>query len=397
MIRVLANRIAQDYLKLSKRLDPYVRDAFDDTLKAPLSNLTQDVIRTLYQAKQLARHEPALELAEEKPLPDEEALIQAITDKMNRFLQREYQETGRIAERAGNTKTYGLVKARFEIHNTLPKGYRVGLFRETHSYPAYVRFAGPGPRVTPDIDNNGILSMGVKLMEVPGNKLMADETNTLDWLGISCPTFTTPDIRANSVLQKEIGRGTPAWYFLNPLDPHWLDAIMQGLYARAHANPLELRYFSCVPYLWGRRKAMKFAFTPLSEIRSSVGEVTPDYLREAMIETLSESEVAFDVGVQLQTDPKRMPIEDASVEWSEKESPFVSVATLRIPKQTFDSEKQLTFARKLTFNPWHTIASHRPLGNQNRARKVVYQKTAQMRQAINGEAHVEPTGRERFA
>ena len=81
----------------------------------------------------------------------------------------------------------------------------------------------------------------------------------------------------------------------------------------------------------------------------------------------------------------------------EKESPFVSVATLRIPKQTFDSEKQLTFARKLTFNPWHTIASHRPLGNQNRARKVVYQKTAQMRQAINGEAHVEPTGRERFA
>lgn len=397
MIRVFADRVAQQLMGLSKRLDPFFRDEFDTHLQQPLSQITQSLIQARYQIKRLLSGQFNPGVAEERILPQELATIQLITATMNRFLHKEYEETGRIAERAGNTKTYGVLKANFVIHQSLPKGYRVGLFRESKTYPAYVRLAGPGPRVTEDINNNGILSMGMKLMKVPGKKLLEDETTTLDWLGISCPTFTTPDIYANSVLQKEIGRGTPAWYFLNPLQPHWLDAIMQGLYARAHHNPLSLRYFSCVPYLWGAKNAMKFCFTPQTEVVSKLSEPTPDYLRDAMVETLSQQDVIFDVGVQLQTHPNSMPIEDASVEWSEKQSPFVSVATLKIPKQKFNTSKQLAFARQLTFNPWHTLASHRPLGNQNRARKVIYQTTAEMRQAINGEEHIEPTGRERFA
>lgn len=104
----------------------------------------------------------------------------------------------------------------------------------------------------------------------------------------------------------------------------------------------------------------------------------------------------LDVRLQLQTDPFLMPIENNGVLWPEKLSPRVSVATLRLPRQTFDSPAQLAFARTLSFNPWHTIAEHRPLGNQSRARRRMYQTLSQLRQRVNAAPHVEPTGDEVF-
>ena len=94
-----------------------------------------------------------------------------------------------------------------------------------------------------------------------------------------------------------------------------------------------------------------------------------DYLRKAMVGALDEGDVELDFRMQLQTDPHLMPIENAGVLWPEKLSPRVSVATLRLPRQKFDSPAQMEFAKRLSYNPWHSIAEHRPLGNQSRARQ----------------------------
>ena len=94
-----------------------------------------------------------------------------------------------------------------------------------------------------------------------------------------------------------------------------------------------------------------------------------DYLRDAMVKALSEGDVELDFRLQLQTDPFLMPIENNGVLWPERLSPRISVATLRLPQQKFDSLAQMEFARQLSYNPWHTIAEHRPLGNQSRARR----------------------------
>ena len=67
--------------------------------------------------------------------------------------------------------------------------------------------------------------------------------------------------------------------------------------------------------------------------------------------------------LQLQTDAFRMPIENASVRWPEKLSPFVPAARLHIPSQRFDSPEQLAFANVLSYNPWPALPGHRPLGN----------------------------------
>ena len=91
-----------------------------------------------------------------------------------------------------------------------------------------------------------------------------------------------------------------------------------------------------------------------------------------------------------------MPIENASVRWPEKLSPCVPAARLRIPRQKFDSPEQLGFASSLSFNPWHCLSEHRPLGNQGRARRRLYWELSQFRQRMNNTPHVEPTGDEVF-
>jgi hypothetical protein len=115
-----------------------------------------------------------------------------------------------------------------------------------------------------------------------------------------------------------------------------------------------------------------------------------------MAATMRETEVRFDFLVQLQTDPDRMPIENASVRWPEHLSPHVRVAELRLPAQRFDSPAQLAFADNLSFNPWHALPEHRPLGNQNRARKEIYLQLSRARQRMNAAARIEPTGDETF-
>ena len=376
-------------VRLMRRLDPYYRDHFDAWFQRPLVRWVQWWIQRF-------RTDQGLALAEEAPLANEQQLIDEITGQMSAFLHKHYDGKERRAERAGNTKTYGLVRAEFVVDGALPTELQVGLFAKSGIFPAYVRFGGPGPLVTPDIDNNGILSIGIKVMGVEGDKLMADERHTQDFLGISAPTFTTPDIVENLKLQREIYRDTPVWYFVNPFDSHYLDMLMQGLFARTHANPLELTYYSCVPFLFGEGRAVKFVIKPRYSQKSPVGKLTDNYLHEAMVRTLAKGEVVFDFYLQAQTDPHRMPIEDASVQWSERESPLRHLAELRIPEQQFDWPAQMAFANQLSFNPWHCLADHRPLGNQNRARRQIYLATSKVRQGINGEPRVEPTGQERF-
>ena len=102
----------------------------------------------------------------------------------------------------------------------------------------------------------------------------------------------------------------------------------------------------------------------------------------------------MDILLQVQTDGHRMPIENAAVRWPARLSPWVPVATLRLPRQRFDSAAQFAFAHNLSYNPWHCIAEHRPLGNQGRARRRMYYELSRLRQEQNQTPHIEPTGDE---
>lgn len=386
-LETIVNDLLVRLFWVGRRVDPYLRPVINVLVRPWLQALVQWNLR-----RRLPDH--GLSLAEERELPGEREATEEIITAMRRFTRTTYAH--RHAERAGNTKTYGVVRAELVVADDLPPRLRQGLFAEPRSFKAFVRLAGPGPLAPPDLRDNAIMSIGVKVLGVPGAKLLSEESTTQDLLGISAPTFTTPDVVQNAILQAEIGRGTPLFYFIRPSHLHLSDLIMQGLYAITAASPLQVGYHSCVPYLVGEGQAMRYAFVPrplpapYRELRVP-RRPGPDYLREALAATLSRHEVVFDLVVQLQTDARTMPLEHAGVIWSTRRSTPITVATLLIPVQELQAVEQLQLADQLRFNPWHALPEHRPLGNQNRARARIYALLADTRQDLNAAPHLEPT------
>jgi hypothetical protein len=378
-------------LRLQRRFDPFVRPTFDALLRDSVASFVTGLINS-------RRKNEGLGLAEEKLQPDEEASLDSVITSFNAQMRALWKPGG--FERGGNTKTHGIVRGELIVRDGLPAELRHGVFAEPKRYPAWVRFSGPGPYVTPDIDDVGFMSISIKLMGVPGPKLMEEEKATQDLICVSTPTFVTPNIRANAQLQLQSLKNAQIFYFLNLHESHVLDLIMQGLWTKTQSSPFEAPYFSCVPYLLGEGQAMMYSVWPTSRRRTPIPRLPlrppDDYLRDAMIASLAEGDVELDVRLQRQTDAHLMPIEDASVLWPEKLSPRISAATLRIPRQRFDSRPQLDFAKRLSYNPWHCIAEHRPLGNQSRARRRMYYELSKLRHTMNDVPHFEPTGDEVF-
>jgi len=391
-LRRLLHNLTQLGLQVERRLEPFFRQRLNRLIRVPLARLIQ-------KAKARNREDLGLKLAEEKHFDWEDEALQTILDEMREQMKLHFQPGA--YERGGNTKTHGLVRATFTVNEGLPGHLRHGIFATERSYPAYIRFAGPGPDVPEDIRDVGFGSMSLKLMDVPGPKLMDEEKFTQDWPAVVTPTFVTPDIRENAKLQYWSTIDEPLWYFLNPKDSHLLDFLMQGLWNQTQYNPLGARYFSCVPYLLGEGQAMLYSYAPRTDVPMDIpgvpfGRVPPNYLRDNMVRTLRDRDVEFDMLVQVQTDPHLMPLEDASVLWPEALSPWVPVARIHIPSQEFDRPAQMAFVRNLRINPWHSLHDHRPLGNQSRARLRIYQQLAIFRQQMNTAAHIEPTGDEAF-
>ena len=378
-------------LHVERRFDPFVRPAFDVVLRDPIAKLTTALINS-------KRRNEGFALAEERPIPDEELWLESIITSFEKQMRLLWKPGG--FERGGNTKTHGIVRGEFIVHDGLPAELRHGIYAQPRTYRAWVRFSGPGPYVTPDIEDVGFMSIGIKLMGVPGPKLMEEEKFTQDLFGVSPPTFVTPDTKANAQLQVESLKNAQIFYFLNLHRPHILDFIMQGLWTKTQSSPFEAPYFSCVPYLLGEGQAMQYSVWPTSKTRTRIPRLplrpSDDYLRDAMVKSLAEGDVDLDVRLQRQTDPHLMPIEHNGVLWPEKLSPRVSAATLHLPRQTFNSPAQMEFAKRLSYNPWHSIPEHRPLGNQSRARRRIYGELSKLRHTMNTVPHYEPTGDEVF-
>jgi hypothetical protein len=378
-------------LHVERRFDPLVRPTFDAVLRDPIASFVTALIN-------LQRPNEGLKIAEEKLFPDEAAFLDSIISSFEKQMRGLWKPGG--FERGGNTKTHGIVRGEFIVHDNLPEKLRRGIYAQPNTYRVWVRFSGPGPYITPDIDDVGFMSISIKLMGVPGPKLMDEEKFTLDMFGVSTPTFVTPDTKANAQLQIESLKNAQMFYFLNFQQPHILDMIMQSLWVKTQSSPFEAPYFSCVPYLLGEGQAIQYSVWPKSKERSPIPRLPfrppDDYLRDAMVSALARGDVEFDIRLQLQTDPQLMPIENNAVLWPERLSPRISVATLRLPRQKFNSPAQMNFAKQLSYNPWHCIAEHRPLGNQSRARRRMYETLSKLRHTMNAVPHYEPTGDEVF-
>jgi hypothetical protein len=335
------------------------------------------------------------QIGREYPFADEEAIAQETFQLVLSSIKDRYKD-GKML-RDAHPDAHGCVKAEFKVHNELPAELRHGIFASPASYPAWIRYSNGQP--LPRDDAGNIRGMAIKLMNVPGPKLMSDEKNTHDFLLINHPVLPVGSPADYMALFKAAINKAPLGGLLGLNPFQWkLGAlnIVIKIRRKKIANMLALRYWSTVPYRLGSG-AVKYSARPCEPFSAELPENPPArYLRGAMADTLAHKSACFEFMVQLQKDAIAMPVEDPAVEWDENDSPFIPVARIEIPRQQFDSAAQNAFCENLSFGPWHALDEHRPLGGINRVRRVAYEGVSRFRHEQNKIPLSEPTGQEHF-
>src|SRR5579862_3309165 len=135
-----------------------------------------------------------LALNTEYPEPDEEELAAKISAVLREIAEQRFLQG--LTYRSVNTKTYAAVRAEVIVEPNLPSEFRIGVFREPRTFPAWIRFAGSHSKSLPDTVRE-VRSVGLKLMDVEGPKLLPSEPDctTHDFTFISHPRFPTRNPR----------------------------------------------------------------------------------------------------------------------------------------------------------------------------------------------------------
>ena len=316
---------------------------------------------------------PTVDLAREAISPDE----QSVTADFIAFLKAASavrHPTGTI-RRFNQARASGCVDAEFTVGTGLAAELKVGLFAQPRSYRAWIRFANATSASDRDKDVRG---MSIKVHGVPGDNLTPG-IDVQDFVLNSHPVMMVPGPREFLELLRavEAGGWPRASYFLT----HPRAARIAFASRQQPSSHLAITYWSTTPYLFGDGRAVKYIVRPASSAHHRRPAVTDTYLHDELRTRLSTDDVALEFCVQLQRDARTMPIEDASAEWSVRDSPYVRVAEVRIPRQAIDVPGREQVCERTSFNPWHALAAHRPLGGMNRVRRAIYDAMQDLRES----------------
>ena len=341
----------------------------------------------------------------EQPEPDEQAtidgIIKGMTDQTHTVERREGH-----AVRASHAKSSACVTGELTVASGLPPELAQGLFARAGTYPVAVRFAqGPGETLGDRVSTHR--GMAIKVFGVAGERLPGDDTPVQDFVLASGPTFPSGTargfLRDGSVIGKAAALPEGVKSAVSSLARN-LNRVIGGasgladFFGHPFGHPLAEPYYSQAPLRFGDHVA-KIAAFPASPEQAALADwrLDPhedeDGFRHATVRHFAEHDILFELRAQLWTAPEAQPIEDASVEWKEADSPFRTVATIRLPRQAaYGAARVAYFDERLTFSPAHGLAAHRPLGSVMRARLQVYKALSAFRHRENGVAEVNPAG-----
>lgn len=289
--------------------------------------------------------------------------------------------------RGEHPKSHGGVWATFRIATDIPEEYRIGLFRESRSMRALIRFSN-GRSFDDRIPN--VRGMAIKVFTSDDDTVPPQNQ---DFLLADHPVFFAKGVQQILDFLIATSTGTPPAQLAANAYPK-----LAGYATIGDESLLRMSYWSQTPYQFGKG-AVKYFVRPSSEQEQPQPKLilsdSENRLREALIEQLTRHKIGatFDFCVNPQTDALTMPIEDATVEWT---SPPIRLATISIYPQKFDSPEQNAFVENTAWSPWNYLLAHRPLGGINRARQWVYSDSQQLRHTTNGVAPAIPTGNESF-
>lgn len=340
--------------------------------------------------------------AVETPIDNEEQVHRDLIDTMRSITETTSEDYGH-AVRSVHAKAHGILSGELKIAGDLPPELAQGLFAAPSRHRVLMRFStNPG-----DILDDSVSAprgLALKILDVEGERLpdSGDET-TQNLILVNAPAFAAPDAKAFLGSLKQLAATTDKAEGAKKL----LSAALRGVESALEAvggksamlstmggapitHPLGDSYYSQVPFRYGDHIA-KFALVPVSaNLTRLTGDKVntsdrPDALREVIREEIIEQGGTWELRVQLNTDLEAMPIEDASVAWDEKASPYRTVATLTVaPQLSLGTEVANVVDEQTFFSPWHGLAAHRPLGSVNRSRRQAYEMSAEFRARFNG-------------
>lgn len=318
-----------------------------------------------------------LRLAEETIDPEEPRINAAFISFLKEVSATRHP-TGPM-QRFNQGRAAGCVRAEFSVLDTVASEHRVGLFATPRVYDAWIRFANASSQSDREKDVRG---MSIRISGVAGENLTPGESRQ-DFVLNSHPVMVAANTKDFMELLKAMNAGglRQVSYFLS----HPRSAMI-GFQARQQpTSHLDIPYFSATPYLFGPGRAVKYAVHPCSSRKTGLPSTVSDtYLTDALRNRLRDSEACFDFAVQFQVDARKMPIEDATVEWKEEDSPRYVLARIRIPPQDVNDAETMRACEENAFNPWYSLTEHRPLGNMNRSRREIYHALAAFRQSRAG-------------
>lgn len=289
------------------------------------------------------------------------------------------------AARGVHAKGHACVKANVKVAETIDPTLQHGVFKTPQQqYKAWIRFSNSGSDMANADDNaRDARGMAIKLLNVGEN---LNGGNTQEFIAHNSPAFFVTSVADYNAFVAT--KGNPS-YFVQGYNPFkWrLRELWQLVtaYAPPPESPLWTAYFSNTAYQLGPHQ-IKFKMQACAGEQPQYAQAgtDPNFLKNNLAKELATAPACMQLLVQRQDVNKLMPIEDATVLWDEKETPFALVATIDIMKQSFDTPAQQQFCEDLSFNPWNALSAHQPVGALNRARRLVYQASAAIRHELNG-------------
>lgn len=311
------------------------------------------------------------------PTTNQEALIDEIIASSLQAQQQNGPDLRQI-----HSKSHGLLWGEFIIEPNLPEELRVGLFKTPQTYPAWIRFSSGGSpekrgkfRSDTQPDVRGI---AIKVINVDGQKVLDDEEKTQDFILNNYPIFLAKNVSDYADLSKAgSGQLTPE----RMEELAYVFEILQKIGSQKVGNPLLIQYWSMAPFKFGDKIVKLSVKSQQPEQPPETLSESENYLREAMVKYLTGEgqEASFDFLIQFYVNDEKTPIENHIQEWQETDSPFIKVATVRIPSQKFDFEERKRLDEGMLFSPWHTLLEHEPVGSVNLSRKRLYSELAKYR------------------
>ena len=266
----------------------------------------------------------------------------------------------------------------------LARRLAMGIFAKPGVYPAVVRFGNSDASINSDFKPDvRSLSFSVELIQ-NGAHSSATNGSRQDFSMQNATTLPINDSPAFVATMKLLTAAKPAtalWAMPFKDKLRVLRTLaLAGLQTHQKIKPYtKLRYWSTVPFRHGPNDVVKHSATPAPDNTSRpLQKSNPKGLQDELIRHLKEDGKmsSFDFGVQF-LDPDKMTywgkhrdanfwIENASVEWKEKEVPFHTVGRLTLLR---NSQLQLDAADAEYIDvTGHSTPDSEPVGSINRAR-----------------------------